>query len=260
MIEFDGIENYTFEILKEVSKPELCYWEDYFILKFETFYPKGYNKKWNCNEEIRKEILEEIEKEKNKEKQIEERRKEIIEKKYNDNDLWVEFFFDYKLFSFYCFLLKNSVDYNGERVICNPYYKNGRFTHTIIEQNINLSRPTIKKYIEILQDIGLLERDNIHEIKTITNFFNLENFNSENLLANMILWYIGKENKAKRNFYFYRKDFMHLFKTQANTDKNKHNNWSTIQKVFSCLKMLEKQNIISIKETEKQYELEIIML
>ena len=106
MIEFDGIENYTFEILKEVSKPELCYWEDYFILKFKTFYPEGYNKKWNCNEEIRKEILEEIEKEKNKEKQIEEKRKEIVEKKYNDNDLWVEFFFDYKLFSFLLLFIK----------------------------------------------------------------------------------------------------------------------------------------------------------
>jgi hypothetical protein len=32
MIEFDGIENYTFEILKTVEKEELNYWEDYYIL------------------------------------------------------------------------------------------------------------------------------------------------------------------------------------------------------------------------------------
>lgn len=259
MIEFDGIENYTFEILKEVSKPELCYWEDYFILKFKTFYPEGYNRKWNCNEEIRKEILEEIEKEENKEKQIEERRKEIVEKKYNDNDLWVEFFFDYKLFSFYCFLLKNSIDYNGERIVCNPYCRNEKLVYSIIKKNINLSLETIKKYTKILQDIDLLEGVNIHEIKTITDSFNLENFNSENLLANMILWYIRKENQIKRRVYFYKSDFCLLLNKQSNQinrrciDSNK--------KIFSCLELLKKQGLISIREgVGKQYELEIIVL
>ena len=70
--------------------------------------------------------------------------------------------------------------------------------------------------MEILQDIGLLEGDNIYEIKTITDFFNLENFNSENLLANMILWYIGKENQIKRRVYFYKSDFCLLLNKQSN--------------------------------------------
>lgn len=54
MIEFDGIDNYTFEIIKTVKKEELNYWEDYYIIKYNTMYPNGYNKKWNTSEDIRK--------------------------------------------------------------------------------------------------------------------------------------------------------------------------------------------------------------
>lgn len=65
MIEFDGIENYTFEILKKVEKEELNYWEDYFIIQYDTMYPNGYNKKWNTSEDIRKTMkIEKIEQEK----------------------------------------------------------------------------------------------------------------------------------------------------------------------------------------------------
>lgn len=46
-IQFDGIENFTFEILKEVKKSELDEWEDYYIEKYDTMYPNGYNRKWN---------------------------------------------------------------------------------------------------------------------------------------------------------------------------------------------------------------------
>lgn len=52
----EGIENFNFEILKEVERNELNYWEDFFIIKFGTMFPDGYNKKWNCNKETRKEI------------------------------------------------------------------------------------------------------------------------------------------------------------------------------------------------------------
>lgn len=61
VIQLEGIENFNFEILKEVEKEELSYWEDYYIIKFGTMFPNGYNKKWNCNKEIRKEISEKIE-------------------------------------------------------------------------------------------------------------------------------------------------------------------------------------------------------
>ena len=42
IIQIEGIENFNFEILKEVEKNELNYWEDYFIIKFGTMFPSGY--------------------------------------------------------------------------------------------------------------------------------------------------------------------------------------------------------------------------
>lgn len=57
VIQIEGIENFTFEILKEVSKQELSIWEDYYIIKYNTFFPNGYNKKWNCSKELRETIL-----------------------------------------------------------------------------------------------------------------------------------------------------------------------------------------------------------
>lgn len=53
VIQIEGIENFTFEILKEVNKQELSIWEDYYIMKFNTIFPNGYNKRWNCSEELR---------------------------------------------------------------------------------------------------------------------------------------------------------------------------------------------------------------
>lgn len=54
VIQLDGIENFTFEILKETNKAELSVWEDYYILKYGTMYPNGYNKRWNTSEDMRK--------------------------------------------------------------------------------------------------------------------------------------------------------------------------------------------------------------
>lgn len=56
IIQLEGIENFNFEILKEVERNELNYWEDYFIIKYETMFPSGYNKKWNSSVGERKEI------------------------------------------------------------------------------------------------------------------------------------------------------------------------------------------------------------
>ena len=58
VIQVEGIENFTFEILKEVNKQELSIWEDYYILKYNTIFPNGYNKRWNCSEVLRQVILE----------------------------------------------------------------------------------------------------------------------------------------------------------------------------------------------------------
>lgn len=47
VIQLEGIENFTFEILKEVNKEELSEWEDFYIMEYNTMFPNGYNKRWN---------------------------------------------------------------------------------------------------------------------------------------------------------------------------------------------------------------------
>lgn len=65
IIQLEGIENFTFEIMKQVKeeeKKELSYWEDYYIIKYNTLFPNGYNKKWNCNKAQRRQIQDAIKK------------------------------------------------------------------------------------------------------------------------------------------------------------------------------------------------------
>ena len=62
IIQLEGIENFTFEILKESDKKDLSYWEDYYIEKYNTMFPNGYNKRWNCNEKVRNKIRNEQQK------------------------------------------------------------------------------------------------------------------------------------------------------------------------------------------------------
>lgn len=57
VIQLEGIQNFTFEILKEVNKIELSFWEDYYIYTYNTIFPNGYNKKWNCSEDLRKMVF-----------------------------------------------------------------------------------------------------------------------------------------------------------------------------------------------------------
>ena len=56
IIQLEGIENFDFNILKEVNKEELNYWEDYYIVKYNTLFPNGYNRKMNTNKNTQKEI------------------------------------------------------------------------------------------------------------------------------------------------------------------------------------------------------------
>lgn len=48
IIKQEGIKNFTFEILQEVScSSQLSYWEDFYIHKFNSLYPNGYNRRLN---------------------------------------------------------------------------------------------------------------------------------------------------------------------------------------------------------------------
>lgn len=59
IIEKEGIENFTFEILKEVDIiSQLSYWEDFYIHKYDTLEPKGYNLRLNTNLTFSKEQVD----------------------------------------------------------------------------------------------------------------------------------------------------------------------------------------------------------
>lgn len=49
IIQIDGIENFTYEILELVDKEHLSEREDYYIAKYNTMYPNGYNRRWNTS-------------------------------------------------------------------------------------------------------------------------------------------------------------------------------------------------------------------
>lgn len=46
-IQLEGKENFTFELLEECKKDQLNEKEDYYIKKYNTMFPNGYNKRWN---------------------------------------------------------------------------------------------------------------------------------------------------------------------------------------------------------------------
>lgn len=60
IIQLEGVKNFTFKILKEVNVKELSYWEDYYIDKYNTIFPNGYNKRWNLSQKERQNFIENI--------------------------------------------------------------------------------------------------------------------------------------------------------------------------------------------------------
>ena len=48
-IQIEGEENFEFELLEECKKEQLNEREDYYIKKYNTMFPNGYNKRWNTS-------------------------------------------------------------------------------------------------------------------------------------------------------------------------------------------------------------------
>lgn len=48
-IQLEGKENFDFELLEECEKDQLNEREDYYIAKYNTMFPSGYNKRWNTS-------------------------------------------------------------------------------------------------------------------------------------------------------------------------------------------------------------------
>ena len=62
VLQLEGIENFEFEVLKEVKNNEdLSKWEDFYITKFNTIFPNGYNKRFNLSLKEREKLIKECE-------------------------------------------------------------------------------------------------------------------------------------------------------------------------------------------------------
>lgn len=59
-IQLEGKENFIFELLEECEKDQLNEREDYYIAKYNTIFPNGYNKRWNTPLKDKLDIKEEI--------------------------------------------------------------------------------------------------------------------------------------------------------------------------------------------------------
>lgn len=216
IIQIEGIENFSFEIIKEVEKEQLLYWEDYFIIKYNTMFPNGYNKRWNCNKntrnEIKNKIMQEIAKEVIKE--------DIILKQINNIEEFLNTL-TRKRFYLYCYLYYNSIHEMNK-----IYWKKNKLTKSFLEKCTGLTRQTISKYLNDFEKMEIITQDKdkflIKNIEQITNFLHIEdveNLTNEELY---ILWKIRKSNSDNEyNFYLYELSDCKKLKRKIDTDKIK---------------------------------------
>lgn len=149
IIQLEGIQNFTFEILKVVAKEELSLWEDYFIIKYNALFPNGYNKRYNCPEKDRAEFFSSI----NETKDI------LVNKERGVLAFPIESTL-LKIFStggeIYTWLLLHS-DYNRDE---GYYYINCKsFTYKEIGQDIGKTRQTISAGIKKLLDKSKMAKE-----------------------------------------------------------------------------------------------------
>lgn len=185
VIAVEGIENFSFELLKEVEHKELNYWEDYFILKFNTYFPNGYNRRWNCSEEIRNSLKIKVQNDLQEEK-VKEQPKSIYTEEeilYLFND---EMFYQYCLI-YFLFVYKKDDKY---------YAKNRDITSRNLENYSNIKYNTVNKYKNVLkQDKLLIKQEYLTEFCYIPDI--LKYLTKEEILLagkdTIFLWYIKKK-------------------------------------------------------------------
>ena len=178
IIQIEGIENFQFEILKEVERNELNYWEDYYIIEYNTLFPNGYNKKMNNPKHIQKEI-----KGKNKKIRViandgmEKHYSQITDKQWSvyfalpENDETFKAMSDILYTYLYSISKHNPKKKNGVYLEKYNYIyvdgRNGSFTHKDIYTELNMSRATYYRKLDTLEKLGLLYRTEYYGRKII---------------------------------------------------------------------------------------------
>lgn len=226
IIQIEGIENFNFEILKEVEKSELNYWEDFFIIKFGTMFPNGYNKKWNTNLETRKEIEKTIKRETIEINQSYEEQ-EVEQKELTGN-----------LFKIYIGLFYHSICKGKTYFIVKNIEKISRMTQ--------VSKNTLKKFLNELEELKIIKEDNkkiiIKNLTEITDFITYEEFEKFNHKELFVLWRIRSENSYRIEEFYLRDLYWN--------GKDKKLSTPTNNEIREVLNTLQEQNKIVVKFPE----------
>lgn len=240
IIQLEGIESFDFNILKEVDKEELNYWEDYYIIKYNTLFPNGYNRKMNTSKDIQKEIK----------KLLEEKVPEEAEEELSICSETLAF--KGTLFKIYIGLFFSSITYN------DLYYIDKRKSSIVkLSKESNISRPTFYKYYEILKEKGIIKEDEkyiyIKEIKEITNYITKEEFKIMNYKKLYVLWKIRQNNNyGIKDFYLYELFWGEDERKKLNASSNK-----TIRRILEELIEIKKISVRLPKTTGHNLTIEI---
>lgn len=200
VIQLEGVDSFTFDILKETTREELSYWEDYYIMKYNSIFPNGYNQRWNCNAATREAIRIRLEQEQAAQA-MQEKDTEVIEQTPSLNEFFEELNRQ-ALYTYYALL------FNAIHVESEYYWNKIKWNGSKVAKICGLSRPTWRKYKEMFEKYDIITcKDNkiiIKNISKLTDFISFQDFLELNDKELYILWKIRYENSLGNNvFYLY---------------------------------------------------------
>lgn len=193
VIQLEGIDSFTFDILKEATREELSYWEDYYIMKYNSIFPNGYNQRWNCNAATRETIRVRLEQE-----------QAAQDVKIVEQAPSLEEFFDNLngriLYTYYA-LLFNAVHFESEY-----YWNKKKWIVSKVAKLCGISSSTLNKYKEIFEKYNIITyKDSkiiIKDIPILTKFISFQDYLDLNFKELYILWKIRYENSLNNNVFY----------------------------------------------------------
>lgn len=200
VIQLEGVNSFTFDILREATKEELSYWEDYYIMKYNSIFPNGYNQRWNCNAVTRDAIRIRLEQE-SATQAMQEQDTEVIEQAPSLSEFFEEL--NRQVLYTYYALLFNAIHFESEY-----YWPKKKWIGATITKICGISRNTWNKYKEMFEKYDIITyKDNkiiIKNIPILTDFISFQDFLELNDKELYILWKIRYENSLDNNvFYLY---------------------------------------------------------
>lgn len=200
VIQLEGVNSFTFDILREATKEELSYWEDYYIMKYNSIFPNGYNQRWNCNAATRDAIRIRLEQEQAAQA-IQEQDTEVIEQAPSLSEFFEEL--NRQLLHTYYALLFNAIHFESEY-----YWNKNKWNGSKVAKICGINHNTWYKYKEIFEKYNIITYKNnkiiIKNIPRLTDFISFQDFLELNDKELYILWKIRYENSLGNNvFYLY---------------------------------------------------------